>query len=189
MNPIVLPVTAVAIILAAEAPTWRGYRRRVRASAADGGTARCLTLVGLSSAGAALAVSGWANQVSWLAASGGVLFAGLGVTALGAGLRFWAIQALGSSFTLTLQVPPAQSLVQAGPYRYIRHPSYLGGEMALFGLGLTFGNALSAALMSLPMLAAHLWRMSLEERMMAAALGPAWQQYARKTARMIPGIF
>ena len=63
-------------------------------------------------------------------------FDALGVGALlamgaGLGLRTWAVATLGGWFTLQVGVKPAQRLVQAGPYRLIRHPSYTGAFVAL----------------------------------------------------------
>src|SRR5229473_3604426 len=51
---------------------------------------------------------------------------GLGIAVLGLLLRWWANRVLGAFYTRTLRVVENQSIVRAGPYRWIRHPGYLG---------------------------------------------------------------
>jgi len=44
--------------------------------------------------------------------------------AIGLVLRQWAIAVLGRFFTLTVKVQSHHTLVESGPYRLLRHPSY-----------------------------------------------------------------
>jgi protein-S-isoprenylcysteine O-methyltransferase len=46
---------------------------------------------------------------------------------------------LGRFFTFDVAVQSGQTVVDAGPYRYIRHPSY-AGALTLVGLGQALGN-------------------------------------------------
>lgn len=57
---------------------------------------------------------------------------GVIVFALAKAIKYWAIATLGSRWTFRVLVPPASPLVQHGPYRFMRHPNYLGvmGEVA-----------------------------------------------------------
>ena len=57
---------------------------------------------------------------------------GVTVFALAKAIKYWAIATLGSRWTFRVLVPPASPLVQHGPYRFMRHPNYLGvmGEVA-----------------------------------------------------------
>ena len=52
----------------------------------------------------------------------------LGILLIYAGIAFrlYAIGVLGASFTTTVAVAPEQTVIQTGPYRLIRHPSYTG---------------------------------------------------------------
>ena len=45
---------------------------------------------------------------------------------VGMALRLYAITRLGAFFTTTVTVADQQTLIEAGPYRLIRHPSYTG---------------------------------------------------------------
>jgi methyltransferase len=61
---------------------------------------------------------------------------GIGVFAGAKGLKYWAIAALGPRWTFRVLVPPGSSLVTSGPYRFMRHPNYVGviGELTGFAL-------------------------------------------------------
>src|SRR6266496_2678179 len=69
----------------------------------------------------------------------------LGILLINAGiaLRLYAIHVLGASFTTAVAVAPEQTVIEAGPYRLIRHPSYTGLLITLLGLGLSSTNWLS----------------------------------------------
>jgi methyltransferase len=51
-------------------------------------------------------------------------------------LKAWAIRSLGDRWTYTIFVVPGAPLVNSGPYRWFRHPNYLGvaGELVGFAL-------------------------------------------------------
>jgi hypothetical protein len=62
--------------------------------------------------------------------------AGLVVEATGLALRAWSMRALGGSYSRTLRVvedEDQQTVVDAGPYRLIRHPGYLGSLLTWVG--------------------------------------------------------
>jgi methyltransferase len=89
---------------------------------------------------------------------------GLVVFGLGKALKFWAIRSLGSRWSFRVLVMPGSPLVTHGPYRWIRHPNYVGvlGERA--GVALTLSAVVTGALS----LAAFAWilreRIKVEER-------------------------
>jgi len=59
---------------------------------------------------------------------------------LGIALRWYSAAVLGKYFTFDVAIQSGQSLIEAGPYRYIRHPSYSGALLTLFGFGLALGK-------------------------------------------------
>jgi protein-S-isoprenylcysteine O-methyltransferase Ste14 len=80
-------------------------------------------------------------------------------------------------------------VVQHGPYRVLRHPGYAGALLALAGAGIAMGNWLSLLLMIVwPALALGI-RISVEETTLVSALGPEYQAYASRTARLIPRVW
>src|SRR5207253_2803440 len=60
---------------------------------------------------------------------------GLGLIIAGWALRRWSVRTLGRWFTVTVTVEPDQRVVDTGPYRLLRHPSYTGMLVSLLGMG------------------------------------------------------
>lgn len=108
---------------------------------------------------------------------------------LGLALRWYAILYLGRYFTVNVAIAADHRVIDTGPYRYVRHPSYSGSLLVFAGLGITFGNWLSLALLVVPVLLAFAWRMAIEERALSQALGDAYVRYMARTRRLIPGIY
>jgi len=52
-----------------------------------------------------------------------VFFVGIALMLAGIAFRFYAMSLLGRFFTYNVAVHAGQTVVEAGPYRYIRHPS------------------------------------------------------------------
>lgn len=103
-------------------------------------------------------------------------------------LRWTAILTLGRFFTANIAIHEGQPVITAGPYRYVRHPSYTGLLLAFLGLGVFFGNWLSVIVLFVPITFAVIHRIRLEESVLAGALGPAYAAYCARTKRLIPGV-
>jgi protein-S-isoprenylcysteine O-methyltransferase len=63
-----------------------------------------------------------------------VAWTGVLLGALGLGLRFWAVLTLRDRYTRTLLVQDDHAIERGGPYRWIRHPGYLGSLLCLNGI-------------------------------------------------------
>jgi protein-S-isoprenylcysteine O-methyltransferase len=115
----------------------------------------------------------------------------LGVTlfVVGLAIRWYAIIYLGRFFTVNLAIAKDHKLIDAGPYRYIRHPSYTGALTAFLGLGLCLGNWASLAVVSVPTFLVFLRRMRVEEAALLLGLGNQYQDYMKRTKQLIPGIY
>ena len=115
----------------------------------------------------------------------------LGIFLIIAGVLFcwYAIHLLGESFTRNLAVHGGQKVVRAGPYHYIRHPSYMGMLLSLLGIGLALGNWASLMVLVLIKFAGLLYRVSQEERALCEVLGQPYLEYMLHTWRFIPYIF
>jgi protein-S-isoprenylcysteine O-methyltransferase Ste14 len=105
---------------------------------------------------------------------------------IGMAFRFYAMSLLGRFFTYDVAVHAGQTVIEAGPYRYIRHPSYTGGLMTLAGIGLALGNW--AALLALLACAGsgYAYRIFVEEAVLVAALGAPYKEYMHRTRRLLP---
>jgi len=118
-----------------------------------------------------------------------VTIAGATVLILGVTLRTWAILTLGRLFKFVVVIQDGHHVVDSGPYRFVRHPSYTGGLLALVGAGIGLGNWMSLlAAAGVPLLAI-LIRIAVEEARLTRALGDDYRSYANHTKRLVPGIW
>jgi len=114
---------------------------------------------------------------------------GLGLMVLGLALRVWSMTTLGAFYTRALMVSEGQTVVQDGPYRWIRHPGYLGSVLVWIGLPLSLANWIAAMAVVLLMGVAYGRRIRTEEAMLLREFGADYLQYKRRTWRLIPFLF
>ncbi len=127
-----------------------------------------------------------ANDVAKLPSS--VFYLGIILMVLGIVLRQWAIAVLGRFFSRTLIIQKGQTVVETGPYRYVRHPSYTGALIFFVGFGLAL-QSWGAVLALVPIFTVtYGYRMHVEEKLLVAELGEAYVSYTRRTKRLIPYV-
>lgn len=114
---------------------------------------------------------------------------GLILMAGGQLLRWWSIATLGRMFTVTVSIREDHRLIDRGPYRFVRHPSYSAILLVHAGAGLCFGNVFTLAVLVLPIAAALLYRMHVEEKVLVHELGPSYLEYMQRTSRLIPHVY
>jgi len=107
----------------------------------------------------------------------------------GLALRWYSVIHLGRFFTVDVAIAEDHQLVDSGPYRFIRHPSYAGILLACLGFALSFTNWASLFAIFIPCLAVILWRVHIEEEALIAALGDEYRNYMRRTKRLIPMVY
>jgi protein-S-isoprenylcysteine O-methyltransferase len=117
------------------------------------------------------------------AVTGAILFA-LGLT-----IRWYSIIHLGRFFTVDVAIATDHRLIDTGPYRYIRHPSYSGALMAFLGLALCLGNWVSLAVIVIPIFWVFVRRMRVEEEALLGAFPTQYRDYMARTKRLIPAIY
>ena len=116
-------------------------------------------------------------------------YTGCLVLLFGVTVRLAAVATLRRQFTEKVSLLEKHELVDTGIYGVIRHPAYLGHLASLLGIGLILGNWVSlAALVVLP-LGGILYRIHVEEKALLGHFGPAYQEYASRTKRLLPGIW
>jgi protein-S-isoprenylcysteine O-methyltransferase Ste14 len=118
-----------------------------------------------------------------------VFFVGLAVLVGGMAFRWYAIRMLGRFFTFDVAISAGQTVIESGPYRWVRHPSYLGSLVGYVGVGMTLGNWAALMVPVLCMAAAYSYRIPVEERALIAGLGTAYEEYRTRTWRLIPFIY
>jgi protein-S-isoprenylcysteine O-methyltransferase Ste14 len=107
----------------------------------------------------------------------------------GLAIRLTAIITLGRFFTSVVTIQDQHRMVTTGLYRLVRHPSYSGLLLAFLGVACSYGNWLSLVAIFLPITAAVLYRIHVEEAAMMDTFGQEYAEYCRRTHRLIPGIF
>ena len=118
-----------------------------------------------------------------------VFWAGCILFGLGLALRWYSIMYLGRFFTVNVAIHSGHEVIDTGPYRLIRHPSYAGALLAFLGLALCLANWCSLALVTVPIFWAFSRRMAVEESALANALGAPYVQYMDRTKRLAPFIY
>ncbi|MFL5884788.1 MAG: methyltransferase family protein [Thermoleophilaceae bacterium] len=117
------------------------------------------------------------------------LLIGLVMVAFGVGLRAWAVVTLGRWFTYSVQVEEGQTVVETGPYRRLRHPSYTGMVIGIAGIGVALDNWLALAIAVVVPVAGVAIRIRVEETLLFRELGDAYRSYAARTWRLVPGVW
>jgi protein-S-isoprenylcysteine O-methyltransferase Ste14 len=120
-----------------------------------------------------------------MAESPALRWIGLVLTMLGLGLIFWSGLALGRFYSQEVTLQEGPRLITRGPYRFIRHPRYLGIAVMGIGQSLLFHSWIGIGLTLLAM-ALVLFRIHDEEILMQKEFGAEWEAYVRKTSKLIP---
>lgn len=120
--------------------------------------------------------------------SGVARWAGFALALVGTAFRFWSIIMLGRFFRGVVTIQSDHEVVRRGPYRFVRHPSYLGVLVGVLGFSLTGGSVASAAVVAAVLGLGLAYRIAVEERALRAGLGAAYEEYAAVTGRLLPRV-
>jgi protein-S-isoprenylcysteine O-methyltransferase len=115
-----------------------------------------------------------------------VAWIGVAVGVLGICLRLWAVLTLRERYTRTLLVHGEHPIERSGPYRWVRHPGYLGSLLCLNGVALASGNfaALGASVLATGW--AYAYRIKVEDDMLINSPGSAYVEYRKRTGALFP---
>ena len=117
-----------------------------------------------------------------------VFYLGIFPMLLGVLVRQWAIAVLGRFFSLNVQIVENHQVIDKGPYRLIRHPSYTGILITLIGISLAV-QSLGALLVLLGVFTVSFgYRIRVEEKTLLAELGDNYANYMKRTRRIIPYV-
>jgi protein-S-isoprenylcysteine O-methyltransferase Ste14 len=117
-----------------------------------------------------------------------MLIAGILVMLSGIFFSIWARITLGTNWSGKITLKEDHALITNGPYSIARHPIYTGFLLAAAGNVLISGEV-QGLIPLIIMAPAFLYKLSREEKLMREHFGIAYEQYARKTKRLIPFIF
>ncbi len=107
----------------------------------------------------------------------------MSLTLMGTLLAFWSAWHLGTNFSL---LPQARRLITTGPYRFVRHPIYLGGLLITIG-EVWWRFSPLVIVLNVLFVAAQIVRLRYEEQVLIRAF-PEYEAYRSRTSALIPGI-
>lgn len=189
----------VLLLYAAESELRFGKKARaIFAGPSDRGStvvvalAAVVPVIGFVLALKAQTASYQARLPAWLGRAGSmpgmpaVAWMGVGVGVVGLLLRLWAVLALRERYTRTLLVGNDHAIERGGPYRFVRHPGYLGSLLCLNGIALASGNAPVLAASIVTTCAAYAYRIHIEDAMLIDRFGAAYQDYRNEVRALVP---
>lgn len=115
-------------------------------------------------------------------------YCGFTVFVLGFQMMVWAEVTLGRFFSTEVTIQEGHRLVTSGVYHYLRHPRYLGVILFTVGISVLFRSWLgliSTMLLGLVLL----WRIADEEKLLHMEFGAEWENYSKRSKRLIPFLY
>jgi protein-S-isoprenylcysteine O-methyltransferase Ste14 len=113
---------------------------------------------------------------------------GFVLCATGFALVFWSGLTLGRMYSKDVTIQKDHKLVTTGIYQYIRHPRYLGVILISLGLGLVHHSWIGIAAIVLVFVLFYI-RIKDEEAVMSQQFGEAWDNYCKRSWRLIPYVY
>jgi protein-S-isoprenylcysteine O-methyltransferase Ste14 len=106
------------------------------------------------------------------------------LVASGTAWAVWSLRFLGRNVSVLAQ---ARNIADRGPYRWVRHPLYLGEIVSSLGVAIA-ANSYAAIALWLVLCGLQVYRAMREEQVLLRAL-PAYRSYRGRTAVLLPGVF
>ena len=139
----------------------------------------------------AFILAGLDFRFGWSRAMGSVplamVLAGQLIVVAGYWFVFWTMK-VNSFASSTIQVEAQQTVIDRGPYAWVRHPMYLGMALTALGMPLALGSYIALPLFALltPLLA---YRLVHEERTLCRDLS-GYAEYCRRARyRLLPWVW
>ena len=123
------------------------------------------------------------NDYNWITATGVVMIA------TGIWFRAWAVKTLGQFFTPTVQIKKEHQLINSGPYKIIRHPSYFAAFLSIVGGAVLLESVTGIVVSIIAMSIAYYVRIGIEERKLIEYFGNSYKEYMIQTKKIIPFVF
>ncbi len=114
-------------------------------------------------------------------------FVGLVAMVAGFAVRWAAIVTLGRYYSRRVRLLPDHTVITGGPYRWVRHPAYLGTLVGHLGFALVFGSWVAALVWAAFFVPMVVRRILVEEPVLFAL--PGYADYARSHKRLVPGVW
>ena len=184
-------IAAVVLLLLYGVESELRFGRKARTMFAGPSDRGSTIAVSLSAAvpviGFVMAMKRWPAPHISLPGMPAVAWIGVGIGFAGLLLRLWAVLALRHRYTRTLQtLGDDHAIERGGPYRFVRHPGYLGSLLCLNGIALASGSLLVFIASMLATGAAYAYRIRVEDAMLVQSFGAAYEQYRAERNALLP---
>ena len=114
-----------------------------------------------------------------------IRWSGVVLAALGIGLLVWIHHTLGRQYAAKLEIQKEHALIEAGPYKKVRHPMYTVFILFSLAVALIAANLLILIFAILIAIPFH-WISRKEERMLIDQFGEEYQSYMKRSGRFLP---
>jgi protein-S-isoprenylcysteine O-methyltransferase Ste14 len=115
------------------------------------------------------------------------------ISSLGVGVFFlvlivkqWAIYSLGGYWSRHIEIRQNQQLVIRGPYKFVRHPSYLMNILELLAIPLVANAWYTEIIAILAAVITYTPRIIIEEQSLLQSIGNSYQSYLNNVPCIIP---
>jgi protein-S-isoprenylcysteine O-methyltransferase Ste14 len=114
-----------------------------------------------------------------------------GLALLGSGLWLFhrSHAGLGTNWSENLELREDHQLVTFGVYKFIRNPMYAALCLYAIAQTLLLSNWIAGPCFLVQFTLMFILRLRAEERMMSEKFGQSYEEYARRTKRLVPGIW
>jgi protein-S-isoprenylcysteine O-methyltransferase Ste14 len=113
-------------------------------------------------------------------------FAGCLLAMAGVALVLRSRAALGPAWSLAPSADYDMGFVTTGPYRFVRHPIYLGLSVMAVGQALAFSSWPAFLILLSGIVPTFAWRACTEERLLSRTFGERYALYRKRTRMIIP---
>jgi len=135
-------------------------------------------------------VSAWdlVGQQEDLDVQSAPILAGLALIVIGFAYLLVAHITLWRSYSSFLVIRKDHQLITHGPYRFTRHPIYLGNITVFIGIAV-FASSLPGFLIMLGLIPVFLSRIRIEEKLLTEEFGDVYRTYKAATKKLVPFIY
>jgi len=112
---------------------------------------------------------------------------GIFIVFFGMALVLWSSMHIREAF-LGVVEPRLDVLIKSGPYKFIRHPVYLGLTIALTGIPVAMRSYFGLIGVFILFLPSEIYRAKLEEKALKSKFGSIWEEYSAQTGFMLPYV-
>lgn len=98
-------------------------------------------------------------------------------------------RAMGKNWALVARTRADHVLVETGPFAYVRHPIYVALFLFMLAMAVAFGHLWNLILGVPIYVLATAMRIRHEERLLKEQFGAAYDDYAARVKRVVPGLF